>query len=268
MTFRNPHSSLIVVLVHDERPVERAASPGLDSNLQIDDMFCALLKSATAGDLEFTVKDVTDDAYTTLNLARNGQLSVKLNELAKDTQIVSALKSELGQADSVLQGTTCEQMQLQSGITNSTFQVRYVTEEKEPTYREMVQTALDVGLMLPELESYPTSWDAVWEQPAGANVSKLLWSTSDKVGCVVGVCTVKNPKQESSTGYLFCRMNPTPTENGAAFTKAYYDELMKRKTTLAEMTEGDLKASAGASSIAVPSVLLASLITITATIAA
>ena len=215
----------------------------------------------------FAAEDVTDDAYLSVNLARNGKLSVRINEVTKADDMVQTLKTALGNGTGLTSSGTCDNMALGTSL-KLTFSVKFTQEtSKTPNYRDMVQTALNKGLG--QLPTYPSSWNAFWANADGANLANLLWSESTKIACAVGVCTDDSPPPSGKDAILVCQFSPAAQENAAPFSKEYYDVLHARNTPITEMTEADLKeSSTGGAAAAVPSLLFASLITILATAAA
>ncbi|CDI81232.1 SAG family member [Eimeria acervulina] len=215
----------------------------------------------------FAAEDVTDDMYLSANLARNGKLSVHINELEKADDMVKTLKTALGDGTGLTTADTCDNMTLGASL-KLTFSVKFTQETSKATnYRDMVQTALNKGLG--QLPTYPSTWDAFWSNPDGANLANLLWSQSTKIACAVGVCTDDTPLSSGKEAILVCQFSPAAQQNAAPFSKEYYDALHARNTPITEMTEADLKeSSTGGAAAAVPSLLFASLITILATAAA
>ncbi|CDJ59636.1 SAG family member [Eimeria maxima] len=222
------------------------------------------LQSATAAKLTFAVSDVGEDAYTAANLARNGELSVHISPLQKSEDIVTALKAALRANPPT--GDACASMALPTYFDKVAFHARYTKGTTGPNYRELFQTALTQGTDLSQMKPYPTDWEEVWNQEAGANLAYLLWSTSTEIGCATATC--KEDADEKANAVLYCQLVDKPKTNGTPFTEEYYKELMGRKVPLSQMKEDELEVSAGASSIAAPSGLLASLVAIMATIAA
>ncbi|CDJ32330.1 SAG family member [Eimeria mitis] len=201
-----------------------------------------------AGDLQYQVQVADKDAYTSVNLARVGQMSVRIGVLTENSDLAEGLKTT-------------------SPPTKKTKFVAQLPESEDQKYRQAVQNALQAGLDV--LTSYPENdvWTTFWEDPAGANLARLLWSKSTKVGCGVGTCTggeeARTPEQ--TVTFLVCQMEPAAEANTAPFDKEYYEALKERKTSLTEMTDEDLKAPVqGGAAAAVPSLLVAGLTAIVA----
>lgn len=230
---------------------------------------CGLQSATASKTLKFTVSDVGEDAYTSINLARRGDLTVRINEVSRDSSNEESLKSLLNQASQAVSGSACSSMEFNQNV-KPMLRVEFAKTDS-PNYREIVQSVLTKGLALSQMSTYPSQWNTVWAQDDGANFAKLLWSQSDKVGCAIAVCTEveSSPasEEQSSRAFLVCKMTPAPTTDQAPFTEQYYNALKQRKTALKDMKEDDVT-STGASSIAVPSVLLAGLVAIVATVAA
>ncbi|CDJ29171.1 uncharacterized protein EMH_0047440 [Eimeria mitis] len=91
---------------------------------------------------KFVVVDVKDDAYLTVRLARNGKLSVKTNEVAKDADILSALQAKVQEAEQDTQATCATVIESKfKKIFHHSFEFT-----EDPDYRELVQDALTTGL--------------------------------------------------------------------------------------------------------------------------
>ncbi|CDJ60865.1 SAG family member [Eimeria maxima] len=226
---------------------------------------CGMQSGADAKALTFVVKPVGDDAYTTLNLARNGDLTVNINSLERKSTLEETLKTALNTSATALTGSECSSMQFHSTLDKTTLHTGY-SKAAGPDYRQMIQKVLDDGLKVGDLASYPSSWTNVWSDANGANLANLLWSKSNGVGCALAVCA--EDAAETDTAFLVCQMDPAPQLNNAPFEKPYYLALKERTTKLKDMKEEELKGTTGGSSIAVPSVLLASLVALIATTAA
>lgn len=66
------------------------------------------------------------------------------------------------------------------------------------------------------MNTYPgDDWTNVWSDAKGANLANLLWSNSDKIGCLRAVCAEDNT--ETTKAVLFCKLTTVPQENKAAF---------------------------------------------------
>ncbi|CDI76888.1 SAG family member [Eimeria acervulina] len=171
---------------------------------------------ATAAPPTFAAEDVTDDAYLSVNLARNGKLSVHINEVTKADDMVQTLKTALGDGTGLTSSdATCDNMALGASL-KLTFSVKFTQETSKTTnYREMVQTALNKGLG--QLPTYPSTWNAFWANADGANLANLLWSQSTKIACAVGVCTDESPLPSGKEAILVCQFSPAAQENAAPF---------------------------------------------------
>ncbi|CDJ26997.1 SAG family member [Eimeria mitis] len=212
-----------------------------------------------AGDLEFQPQDADKDAYTSINLARVGQLSVRIGVLTENSELVEKIKSALPSAQSDPPSTTCEEAIAELKKTNFLAQL---TETGDQKYRQAVEKVLEAGFN--ELQSYPEDegeWTTFWGKPDFANLARLLSSNSTKVGCAVGTCTkTEEARTGTSITFLLCEMDPAAVQNKAPFDKEYYEALKERKTSLTEMTDEDLKAPVqGGAAAAVPSLLVAGL---------
>ncbi|CDJ34025.1 SAG family member [Eimeria mitis] len=215
---------------------------------------------------QFTVHDAGEDAYLSVNLARVGQMSVRISQLTKDDELIESVRGTLAGTDGERTVTTCADTI--SELKKQKSFVAQFTKEDDRNYRQSVQEALTTGLKL--MESYPTTddeWKELWKKPDGVNLASLLWSNSTNIGCAVGICTegTQGDRTTTKTAYLFCQMDPAAEENKAPFDKEYYEALTARKTLLTAMTEEDLKTpSNGAAPVAVPSLVLAGLTAIVA----
>ncbi|CDJ26950.1 SAG family member [Eimeria mitis] len=226
-----------------------------------------------AGDLQFNVETadkgkhlLLGDAYTSLNLARVGHMSVRIGILTENSELAEGLKDAFTPAAYAAPANTCEGAIAELKKTKFTAKL---TESGDQKYRQAVQKALEAGLN--ELQSYPDSeekWREFWENADGANLAHLLWTNSTGVGCAVGTCTQggdQNRTAGTSIAFLFCEMKPAAVENKAPFDKEYYEALTERKTPLTQMTEEDLKVPVqGGAAAAVPSLLVAGLTAIVA----
>ncbi|CDJ32254.1 uncharacterized protein EMH_0073690 [Eimeria mitis] len=169
-----------------------------------------------AGALQYQVQVADKDAYTSVNLARVGQLSVRIGVLTEDSTLADGLKTDSAPAVSEHPDPTCEQA---IGEVKKTKFVAQLTETGDQKYRQAVEKALEDGLA--ELPSYPENdgWTTFWAKPAGANLARLLWSKSTKVGCGVGTCTPGEPARtpEETVTFLVCQMEPAAEANTAPF---------------------------------------------------
>ncbi|CDJ28154.1 SAG family member [Eimeria mitis] len=216
---------------------------------------------------KFAVEAAGEDAYISVNLARVGQMSVRINQLTKDDGLIEGLQETLPGAEALRAVTTCAEA-ISELKKQKTFVAQFIKDD-DKNYRQSVQEALTTGLK--QVESYPTTdakWQDFWGNVDGANLASLLWSNSTKVGCAVGICTEGTHDTRSTTtkaAFLFCQMSPAAEENKAPFDKEYYEALTERKTLLTAMTEEDLKAPVkGAAAAAVPCLVLAGLYAIVA----
>ncbi|CDJ28249.1 SAG family member [Eimeria mitis] len=202
----------------------------------------------------FTVEEAGEDAYLSVNLARVGQMSVRINQLTKDDTLIDSVKETFGVKDGGRTLTTCAEAI--SGLRKKKeFVVQFTTAE-DRNYRRSVH-----------MKSYPDNWQEFWTKPEGANLASLLWSNSTNIGCAVGICTESADGTPSSTktAYLFCQMSPEAEQDKAPFDKEYYEALTARQTLLTAMTEEDLKVPVqGGAAAAVPSLLVAGLTAIVA----
>ncbi|CDJ45614.1 SAG family member [Eimeria brunetti] len=240
---------------------------------------------------------VDDAAYVAANLARNGKLAVHITEVTKDEDLVTSLgKKLLGtsggvQAKSVVTSSSCsgliEALKLENMFRHS------FEYQDNPNYRELFQAALDDGLQLFK-SKYPSNWETIWQNTAGANLAYLLGSTSTKIACVVGKCTKaaasgdgngdnngESAKQvaaggtnsegtETKEAVLFCELDPAATRNEAPFNEEYFNALISRTDKLTSMTADDLKAPANNAPVASPvlAVLMAGLVAMLAAVSA
>ncbi|CDI76889.1 hypothetical protein, conserved [Eimeria acervulina] len=227
------------------------------------------LQSAFAASttIKFTVEGADEEAYTAANLARVGKLPVRINKLKENFDIVASLTTELTM-NKYLTGDTCENMQVHEALKNI-FSVQFDFPQGKETpvdYRQMMQTALTNGIeALKKKSPYGNSsstWEALWADEAGAQVSYILWGNSTEIGCVIGRCTeiISDENEESNittNAMLVCLLSPSPEKNKAPFSKEYYDAVIERTTLLSEMTDKDLQGSSNdAAAVAVPSFLL------------
>ncbi|CDI74156.1 SAG family member [Eimeria praecox] len=227
--------------------------------------------------VKFTVVDVQGDAYTSANLARGGKLSVGVKTLAENAELITALKTKLGESTAVT-GTACDGSMQIGPTLKEIFHAGFTYPQagSSPNYREIIQKTLDSGIkVLKEKSPYGSTngqWTTFWEDEDGANIANLLGANSTQIGCAIGRCTTVDtaqPKQVTVTNraVLFCAIDPPTRKDTAPFDKQYYDALVGRTTPLADMTPDDLKASRGGSTVAVPSVLLAGMAAILAAVA-
>ncbi|CDJ32329.1 SAG family member [Eimeria mitis] len=171
-----------------------------------------------AGALEFSAKKADEDAYTSVNLARVGQMSVRIGVLTEDSDLAEGLNAKLpATASDSSPAETCDKS---IETLKKTKFVAQFTDAQDLNYRQAVQKALDAGLG--HMESYPDTeqkWTDFWKQADGANLAHLLWTNSTKVGCAVGTCTEgdQNRTPETSITFLFCEMEPAAVENKAPF---------------------------------------------------
>lgn len=67
-----------------------------------------------------------------------------------------------------------------------------------------------------------STWEALWADEAGAQVSYILWGNSTEIGCVIGRCTeiISDENEESNittNAMLVCLLSPSPEKNKAPF---------------------------------------------------
>ncbi|CDJ26996.1 uncharacterized protein EMH_0078450 [Eimeria mitis] len=211
---------------------------------------------------KYQAVQVDEDAYLTVKLARNGQISAKTSSVEKDATTVSALEKKV-KANEDSPKESCEA--LLTGDLKTVFYYSFKYTEK-PDYRALVQEALNTGLE--EFGTYPeepSGWEKIWENDEVHSVLHLLGANSTKVGCVIGNCVKTSATDTPIKSVLFCQLEPAATASDAAFSEEYFKEISTRKTELKSMTEDDLKSSANA---AVPSILTAGLVAILAAISA
>ena len=61
---------------------------------------------------------MTADAYLSVNLARNGKLSVRINEVTKADDMVKTLKTALGDGTGLSTSDTCDNMALGASLVS------------------------------------------------------------------------------------------------------------------------------------------------------
>ncbi|CDJ32741.1 uncharacterized protein EMH_0077380 [Eimeria mitis] len=232
--------------------------------------------AAGATEYKFEVVEVKDELYLTTNLARNGKISVRTSTVEKDTDLVSTLQAKVA-TEQTAQAATCETLigdKLKKVFHHS---FAYTTT---PNYPELVQEALNAGLE--EFgKTYPSgtsAWQEKWGKQKVHSVLHLLGASSTKIGCVIGNCVkkvevpvhAKSDPDQPTTSVLFCELTPAATVDEAAFSEAYFKELIARETKIKDMTEEDLKDPIVTSSAdaVVPSILTAGLVAILAAISA
>ncbi|CDJ29657.1 LOW QUALITY PROTEIN: SAG family member [Eimeria mitis] len=173
-----------------------------------------------AGALQLTVKKAGTDAYTSVNLARVGQLSVRIGVLAEDSDLAKGLETSFPTTSFEPPADTCENFI--KALKKKKFVAQF-TDASAENYRQAVQEALTAGLG--KLTSYPETdteeaWTPFWTEPDGANLAHLLWSKSTKVGCAIGTCAPQAEEYRSSPDsatFLVCEMNPAAVEKQAPF---------------------------------------------------
>ncbi|CDJ27000.1 SAG family member [Eimeria mitis] len=175
------------------------------------------LQPAT-GALSFQAQEADKDAYTSVNLARVGQMSVRIGVLTENSELTDAVKTAFIAAAAEPSAETCEESIAKVKKTHFFAQL---TDAEDQEYRQAVENALKAGLK--ELQSYPENdeeWTKFWAKPDGANLARLLSSNSTKVGCAVGTCT-QTPDElqtpETSITYLFCQMDPAAVKDKPPF---------------------------------------------------
>ncbi|CDJ32892.1 SAG family member [Eimeria mitis] len=171
-----------------------------------------------AGDLEFSVEKAGEDAYTSVNLARVGQMSVRIGVLTENSTLVEGLDAKLqATASEPEPAATCDDAIAKFKKTKF---VAQLTGADDDNYRQAVQDALTAGLEA--LPSYPEDggWTTFWTKPDGANLAHLLSSNSTKVGCAVGTCTEGAQEYRNSpttVTFLVCQMDPAAEVDKAPF---------------------------------------------------
>ncbi|CDJ45609.1 SAG family member [Eimeria brunetti] len=232
---------------------------------------------------KWTAEEVTDDGYLSVNLARNGNLAVHINEVKREEKLVNSLKTTVAGNQESRADSSCETLMQGKVELKDVFHKVFDPQEK-PDYRQLLQTSLEEGLAIFKSKEYPENpdgWTTIWENEAFANLAYLLNSNSTAVGCVIGKCTstpassTPSPPQVPGNGQreaepqvekavLFCDLDPPATEGKAPFDKEYFTALTARTTKLANMTEDDLKAPTndGTTAAAVPTIMFASLVAI------
>ncbi|CDJ29612.1 uncharacterized protein EMH_0051220 [Eimeria mitis] len=230
----------------------------------------------TPATYKYEVAKVGEDAYLTVNLARNGQISAKTSLVEKDTELVGTLETKV-KADEAEPKASCDEL-----LTEDLKKLFNVTVDNKdnPDYRKLVQDALNTGLT-DFGATYPadtSAWRNIWGNAKLLSVLHLLGASSTKVACViancvktagdVGVLSESDDAPEKSV--LFCELKPAAAENEAAFSEEYFKELKERTTQLKDMKEEDLEDPIVTSSanVAVPSILTAGLGAILAAISA
>ncbi|CDJ29170.1 uncharacterized protein EMH_0047430 [Eimeria mitis] len=236
------------------------------------------LQSVAAGatKYKFKVVEVKDDVYLPIRLARNGKITAKTKDVAKDTQLVTELQDEVEGTGEATEATCAE-------LIESTFKkIFHQTFDytDTPDYPKLVEEALKTGLNAIGT-TYPAqtpTWQDIWKKKEALSVLHLLGADSTKVGCTIAKC-IKSPEvdlltePESETpakAVLLCELSPAAKENEAAFSEEYFKEISTRTTDLKSMTEEDLKDPIVTSSAnaAVPTILTACLVAILAAISA
>ncbi|CDJ45605.1 SAG family member [Eimeria brunetti] len=211
---------------------------------------------------KWTADPVTDEAYFSVNLARNGKLPVHINEVKADAQLVDSLKTK-------------------KDLFYSDF-----TGQGEADYRQLLQTSLEKGLKVFEKKEYPKTaeeWQQTWENADFANLAYLLNSNSTTVGCIIGKCTGEETGTPGAAGpagrdadttvemaVLICNLHPAATKDKAPFDEEYFTGLIARTAKLTGMTADDLKAPTndGTAAAAIPTIMLAGLLATLAAVAA
>ncbi|CDJ32909.1 uncharacterized protein EMH_0078550 [Eimeria mitis] len=94
-----------------------------------------------AGQYKYQAVKVDEDAYLTVKLARNGQISAKTSLVEKDDTIVTALETKVKAGESTQ--NTCED--LITGDLKTIFSHSF-DYTATPNYRTLVQEALTTGL--------------------------------------------------------------------------------------------------------------------------
>ncbi|CDJ29365.1 uncharacterized protein EMH_0003660 [Eimeria mitis] len=224
---------------------------------------------------KFEVAQVGEDAYLTVQLARNGQISAKTSLVEKDTELVGTLEATVEAGESEPKDS-CDELLTEDlkKLFNVTF-----NHTDDPDYRELVQGALKTGLTnfgttYPEDTS---AWKKIWGKQELHSVLHLLGASSTKVACVIAKCVKtgvgvlsESDEETPATSVLFCQLKPAAAENEAAFSEEYFKELSTRTTELKDMKEEDLEDPIVTSSAdaAVPSILTAGLVATLAAISA
>ncbi|CDJ54293.1 SAG family member [Eimeria brunetti] len=251
---------------------------------------------------KFTAAEVTEDAYVTVKLVRNGQLPVHVKEVARDEKLATTLKESI-EANEELAKTTCKSSEIQNLKTMFHYIFDY---DANPDYRKLLQDALDKGLTVfkeKKSANAENAWVEIWKDDAGANLAYLLGSNSTAIACVIGKCTKveagssggdgeggagggggggristhlregrsqQNDETSAEKAALFCELSPAAQADEAPFTEEYYNGLIARTASLKEMTEDDLKAPSndGVAPGAIPAVLIAGFLAMLTAVAA
>ncbi|CDJ45606.1 SAG family member [Eimeria brunetti] len=230
---------------------------------------------------KWTAEDVTDDAYLSVKLARNGRLPVHINDIATDGELVTSLKKIIGNEEGSSE-TTCQEL-IESKVKREDIFYSVVSSQGEPDYRQSLQTSLEEGFKAFEPKKYPKTadeWQKIWGNKAGANLAYLLSSNSMKVGCIIGKCTAvqtgsqggarRQAKTQPEIAVLLCDLQPAATKYQAPFDGEYFAGLVARTAKLADMTATDLKAPTndGSAQAAIPSIVFAALAAVVTAISA
>ncbi|CDJ45610.1 SAG family member [Eimeria brunetti] len=235
--------------------------------------FSGLQSEAAGGKTyKWTAEKVTDDAYLSVKLARNGKLPVHINDVAVDEKLVTSL-TEIVEGEEEVDEPNCRKlMEAKAEIKDVFYHV--VESEGEPNYRQLLQASLNEGLEAFTNKEYPKSaneWQQIWAKDTGANLAYLLSSNSTTVGCVLGKCTSvqtsppgpagRNSETTVEMTLLICDLDPPATKGQAPFDEDYFTGLIARTAQLEDMTTDDLKTTNdGTSAAAVPAFVLSGLV--------
>ncbi|CDJ45652.1 hypothetical protein EBH_0050010 [Eimeria brunetti] len=174
------------------------------------------------------------DTYLAINLARNGKLPVRINDVETGDNLVTSVKGKIQEKGAGTTDGTCQEFAVKTELKNMFFHTFENTPETSPDYRKVLQEALTKGLSVFTEQKYPKTskeWEAIWAEEAGASLAHLLGSNSTHIGCAIG-------------------------------SEEYFNGLIARTAQLGEMTPDDLKAPAndGTGTAVFPTILIASLV--------
>ncbi|CDJ29611.1 uncharacterized protein EMH_0051210 [Eimeria mitis] len=175
------------------------------------------LQSGANADAQYKYQavQVDEDAYLTVQLARNGKISAKTSLVEKDADTVSALEKKVNASQSSPQAS-CDA--LLTGNLKTVFYHSFTNTEKTD-YRALVQAALKTGLE--EFgKTYPpnaSEWEKIWDKQNLHSLLHLLGANSTKVGCVIGNCVKTEAEEQQTTSVLFCELSPAAAEDEAVF---------------------------------------------------
>ncbi|CDJ45644.1 hypothetical protein EBH_0041120 [Eimeria brunetti] len=202
------------------------------------------LQSAVADDntYKFVAEEVTEaDAYFAANLARNGKLPVQISAVARDDELIAALKKKV-ESKPQHTGQACEATHITSNLETIFHHAFDYKTGTTPDYLALLQNAIDSGLTVFNLvpaEERDTGLDGASREVARGNA-----------------------ENQTEKAVLFCELSPAVTSDKTPFDEEYFTGLASRTAQLSEMTEDDLKAPTndGTAATAVPTVLAAGLV--------